>query len=69
MSRLQLADVSLVLGAAPLVGQRSGVGRYTGQILDALVQRRAVKELRLVCNGRWVPLDTTLASPEGATSQ
>nr|WP_295544241.1 glycosyltransferase family 1 protein [uncultured Thiohalocapsa sp.] len=64
MSRLQLADVSLVLGAAPLVGQRSGVGRYTGQILDALVQRRAVKELRLVCNGRWVPLDTTLASPE-----
>jgi len=55
------ATARLVFGAEPLLGQRSGVGRYSWELLSGLAASTALAELRLVANGRWVTMDEVAA--------
>lgn len=48
----------LVLGAEPLLGQRSGVGQYTWQLCRRLVATEAISDLRLIANGRWLDAES-----------
>ena len=49
-----MAPITLIFGAEPLLGQRSGVGKYSWQLFRRLAASDAIFDLRLVANGRWV---------------
>lgn len=46
--------IGLVFGTEPLLGQRSGVGRYCAHLLAGLLGTPAIAQVHLVANERWI---------------
>ena len=67
MARSPVPLPGLFLGAEPLIGPRSGVGRYSAHLYRGLLRRGLFEPLRLVANERWVPAEEVEPTQPGTS--